>query len=428
MSQENYKSLNESSSFYNSFNNEIHMNYNIMKQIFDKNNICMMLDKIISPSDYVQKVINTMSNNKNSDLNIRSVIDKKDINIIDFLIKIGAKIKYISSGTTGHFFQGSIYDKPNDPKRKKICSFALKVSGYSKNSNYKSIYELTRPENAEINMLNILSEFVIENKTSHLILPIQTFYSDITPFIKMYKENFIKKESDKNGRYGEFVNRYEKGLIENKVSILICELANGGDFLKFVKNNKDKLSALHWNVLLFQVLSVLCVIQNKYPAFRHNDLKANNLLVEITDPDYENIKPNKYVNYRIYNKCYRVPDIGIIIKLWDFDFACIPKVCENIKVHESWTRRINITTAKNQYYDVHYFFRTLISNSFFPDIITSKNKKYEDIVKFIYSIMPKDFFKGDKVSRNGRILVNDEYTTPKIIIETSDYFKKFRID
>ena len=86
MSQENFKSLNESSSFYNSFNNEIHINYNIMKQIFDKNNICMMLDKIISPSDYVQKVINTMANNKNSDLNIRSVIDKKDINIIDFFV------------------------------------------------------------------------------------------------------------------------------------------------------------------------------------------------------------------------------------------------------------------------------------------------------------------------------------------------------
>ena len=42
--------------------------------------------------------------------------------------------------------------------------------------------------------------------------------------------------------------------------------------------------------------------------------------------------------------------------------------------------------------------------------------------------MPKDFFKGDKVSRNGRILVNDEYTTPKIIIETNEYFKNFRIE
>lgn len=407
-------------------NNIMHSNYEIMKQIFNKNNICMMLDRNISPSDYVSKVMEKIKNGRNSDLNIRSVIEKKDIDIIDFLIKIGAKIKYMSSGTTGHFFQGTIYDYPGKSTRKRICSFALKVSAYTKNTNYKSIYELTRPENAEINMLNILSEFVLENKTSHLILPIQTFYSDITPFIKMYKENFIKKDSDKNGKYKEFVSRFEKGIIEDKVSILICELANGGDFLKFVKNNKNKLSSLHWKVFIFQILSVLSVIQNRYPEFRHNDLKANNILVEITDPDYENIKKDRFVYYRINNINYKIPDIGIILKIWDFDFACIPKICENIKVHEKWTHRINITSVKNQYYDVHYFFRTLISNSFFPDIVLSKEKKYNDLIKFIYSILPEEYYRGEKVSRNGRLLVDKEYTTPKKIIENNDYFKEFR--
>lgn len=407
-------------------NNIMHSNYEIMKQIFNKNNICMMLDRNISPSDYVSKVMEKIKNGRNSDLNIRSVIEKKDIDIIDFLIKIGAKIKYMSSGTTGHFFQGTIYDYPSKSTRKRICSFALKVSAYTKNTNYKSIYELTRPENAEINMLNILSEFVLENKTSHLILPIQTFYSDITPFIKMYKENFIKKDSDKNGKYKEFVSRYEKGIIEDKVSILICELANGGDFLKFVKNNKNKLSSLHWKVFIFQILSVLSVIQNRYPEFRHNDLKANNILVEITDPDYENIKKDRFVYYKINNINYKVPDIGIILKIWDFDFACIPKICENIKVHEKWTHRINITSVKNQYYDVHYFFRTLISNSFFPDIVLSKEKKYNDLIKFIYSILPEEYYRGEKVSRNGRLLVDKEYTTPKKIIENNDYFSEFR--
>lgn len=407
-------------------NNIMHSNYEIMKQIFNKNNICMMLDRNISPSDYVSKVMEKIKNGRNSDLNIRSVIEKKDIDIIDFLIKIGAKIKYMSSGTTGHFFQGTIYDYPSKSTRKRICSFALKVSAYTKNTNYKSIYELTRPENAEINMLNILSEFVLENKTSHLILPIQTFYSDITPFIKMYRENFIKKDSDKNGKYKEFVSRYEKGIIEDKVSILICELANGGDFLKFVKNNKNKLSSLHWKVFIFQILSVLSVIQNRYPEFRHNDLKANNILVEITDPDYENIKKDRFVYYKINNINYKVPDIGIILKIWDFDFACIPKICENIKVHEKWTHRINITSVKNQYYDVHYFFRTLISNSFFPDIVLSKEKKYNDLIKFIYSILPEEYYRGEKVSRNGRLLVDKEYTTPKKIIENNDYFSEFR--
>ena len=173
-------------------------------------------------------------------------------------------------------------------------------------------------------------------------------------------------------------------------------------------------------------MSVLSVIQNRYPEFRHNDLKANNILVEITDPDYENIKKDRFVYYKINNINYKVPDIGIILKIWDFDFACIPKICENIKVHEKWTHRINITSVKNQYYDVHYFFRTLISNSFFPDIVLSKEKKYNDLIKFIYSILPEEYYRGEKVSRNGRLLVDKEYTTPKKIIENNDYFSEFR--
>ena len=106
---------------------------------------------------------------------------------------------------------------------------------------------------------------------------------------------------------------------------------------------------MHWKVIVFQLLSVLSVIQNRYPSFRHNDLKANNVLIELTRSDYENINYTNRIIYNIGNKKYKIPDIGINIKLWDFDFACIPNICENIKVHEHWTNKINITTKNILY-------------------------------------------------------------------------------
>ena len=51
-----------------------------------------------------------------------------------------------------------------------------------------------------------------------------------------------------------------------------------------------KITLKEWRVLIFQILSALAVIQNKYPGFRHNDLKANNLLVNEIGTTHNNSK------------------------------------------------------------------------------------------------------------------------------------------
>ena len=400
--------------------------YAIMREIFNQKNISTMLEKGMDPLDYINYVTNKNKSNININ-NISKVIDKTDINIIDFLNRINARITYIGSGTTGHFFRGSIYKYyyiNGSRCRNRLCYFALKVTGYIKNPHYKSIYQISRPENTEINMMSILSRLVIEGKTKHLLLPIKTYYTDIAPFIKMYVEKHIKPESDKNGKYKDFVEKYNNGYLENTVSLLFYEFANGGDLLKFIRANNKKLNSMHWKVIVFQLLSVLSVIQNRYPSFRHNDLKANNVLIELTRLDYENINYTNRIIYNIGNKKYKIPDIGINIKLWDFDFACIPNICENIKVHEHWTNKINITTKQNRYYDIHYFFRTLINNAFFPDIL-SNDPKYTDIKKFISDVLPPQYISGNKISKYGRLLVDDEYTTPQKLLETNKYFDEF---
>ena len=79
---------------------------------------------------------------------------------------------------------------------------------------------------------------------------------------------------------------------------------------KIIKIFKQNIGGVYFS----KFLSVLAIIQNKYPGFRHNDLKANNLLVQ-------KIPISKTINkfkYKINGQIYIIPSIGFQIKLWDF--------------------------------------------------------------------------------------------------------------
>ena len=122
----------------------------------------------------------------------------------------------------------------------------------------------------------------------------------------------------------------------------MSEWANKGDLLDFIRRHYTKLTLIHWKVFLFQIISTLAVIQSKFPSFRHNDLKANNILVH---KDKES-KKNVVFRYTVNNRKYVIPNIGYQIKLWDFDFACIPGIVENKKVNAKWTNEINVIPKK----------------------------------------------------------------------------------
>jgi hypothetical protein len=63
-----------------------------------------------------------------------------------------------------------------------------------------------RPENAELLMIKLLSEFVRKKKTPHIILPITTFNTNIKPFIKFKKDDIVN-----NKKFDLFFKKYKKG-------------------------------------------------------------------------------------------------------------------------------------------------------------------------------------------------------------------------
>jgi hypothetical protein len=144
-------------------------------------------------------------------------------------------------------------------------------------------------------------------------------------------------------------------------------------------------------------------------------------------------KSGKY-KYVINNQCYIVPNIGFQAKLWYFDFACIPGVVNNSKVESDWCKeRCNISPQQNRYYDIHYFFNTLVRKGFFPDFFdgTEENGKTvhyvpDEVKDFVKRIVPEKYRSGKYVYEKGRININDEFLTADEILKTDVFFKIMR--
>jgi len=341
----------------------------------------------------------------------RYVLNKKLLNFNKIINQIGGNLIYIKSGTTGHTFKG-ILPIENGEK----ISYAVKVVAYPRRrEQYGEMNALQRPENAELVMIKLLSYFVVKKQTPHIVLPIGTFNTSIKPFVDLIKTNIVEEN---NKKYKEFVERYDKGQYHRHVSILISEWANKGDLLDFIKTNYKQFKLKHWKVIFFQLLSVLAVIHKKFPSFRHNDLKANNILVH-------KISPRKVLfSYVINGKKYYTPNIGYHIKIWDFDFACIPGIVDNAKVSAKWTDEINVSPEQNRYYDMHYFFNTLIKKGFFPEFMS--NQTPIEAREFVNRIVPPKYQYGECVHERGRILVKSEYLTPDEVLKKDPFFEEFR--
>jgi hypothetical protein len=340
----------------------------------------------------------------------RVILKKRILDFTNVIQQMGGRLTYIKSGTTGHTFKGISEDGNFE--------FAVKVVAYPKKERYGNINDIRRPENAELMMLKLLSYFIVNRQTPHLVIPFGTFNTNIDTFVNLLKNDKIE---DRNDRYKEFVDRYDNGDFSSTVSILISEWANKGDLLDFFRNNYKAFTLAHWKVFFFQLLSTLAIVQSKYPAFRHNDMKANNILVQKIS-----IKKD-YYRYLVVGNKYKVPNIGYHIKLWDFDFACIPGIVDNIKVESKWTKKINVTPEQNRYYDIHYFFNTLIRKGFFPQILTDSHV-HREVKEFIDRVIPKKFREGENIHEKGRILINEEYLTPNEILKNDPFFEEFRIN
>jgi hypothetical protein len=345
---------------------------------------------------------------------IYSIQEKPTYDCIEIIRQLSGEhsLHYVKSGSTGHIFKGIFLYGYTDNDAFEYC---IKVVPYFKSVEYNAINDKNRPENTEITMAHLLSQFVITGQTPHILLPITTFNTSINPFLSLVDDDIVNEEND---QYVQFLNNYKCGLYHDQVSILISEWCNHGNLSDYLNNNYQNMDVNEWRTYFFQIIATLALIQDKYPGFRHNCLKANDILMQKTSKDDD----IKFFTYTLFGKSYRVPNVGYNIKMNDFDFACIPGVVNSTKTELEWTKKINVTNRKNHYYDIHYFFNTLAFRGFFKGVVPNEVKE------FVQRVVPEQYqFNSPSrlVNRRGRILNDDEYTTPIKLLD-DPFFDVFR--
>ena len=128
------------------------------------------------------------------------MLDKRIHDFYKIISKIGGKLIYIKSGTSGHTFKGVFKNENND-----VNTYAVKVVAYPK--KYGDINDIRRPENAELLMIKVLSYFVVNKQTPHIILPIGTFNTSIKPFLSLIEDDVVDND---NKKYKQFLEKYKK--------------------------------------------------------------------------------------------------------------------------------------------------------------------------------------------------------------------------
>lgn len=330
----------------------------------------------------------------------------------DTIIDMNCKIQHISSPM--HY--SHLFKCINSDNAKTSCLIKIIVHQKEYGNNMHCI---SSNENIEITIANLLANLVHSKETPHILLSIGHFYTNINTFINLDKNNVVSKESN---NYSDFMNNYKQSKYYKNVSVLISEFPNRLNVKDFLINNYQKITPAHWKVFFFQILSCLAVIQSKYPSFKHNNLKLDNVYVN------KNPTNKSLFTYEICNNTFKVPNIGYQLLLSNYEFSNISEIAENQIVTKEWANDCGINGYQNHYHDMHYFFSTLLIEQFFPSFLTNEHVP-QDAKNFVSRIVPIEYCKGNKnVSDIGRLLVDVEYVTPKNVLFYDQYFEEFRND
>ena len=220
---------------------------------------------------------------------------------------------------------------------------------------------------------------------------------------------------DKIKEYIPLLDREELELLDRlkKFRGLLSEYADLGDLEVFLKSkiqNNNEIDDEIFRNLFFQLFFTLFIIYEKYPNFRHKDLRIQNILVFSSIDD-----KNKYFVYKIFNEEYYLPCIGFQIRLWDFDETTINSKndsCFN-QDFDTFFNSLQFDFNENFNLDTKNFIESLSSTGkkdYHPRSVVKCNdvRDYNKLKKLIWD---SNYFKPYKIQQGGEII--EYYNTSK---------------
>ena len=157
--------------------------------------------------------------------------------------------------------------------------------------------------------------------------------------------------------------------------VLYLEYASGGSLQEWLLKHASFLKPEQIRNIVFQIIYTIKLIQQKYPSFRHNDLKTENVLVN------DRASAQGYLKYGNYY----VPNIGVQGLIADFGISNIGDMDGQDVIPEFWKNQYGIIKNSNKLYDIHYFLNDLYRvASFLPQSNTT-------FIKFIKKIFKPEY-------------------------------------
>ena len=327
-------------------------------------------------------------------------------------------LKKLGQGTYGITFRGC-YDTACSLKQG-IKLSSIKITRYPDNNKH--------PTNLEVNVGKEISQYVDNNETPHINRILESFRCSISDLkhLKSFKDTEWMKETRE---------MLKKNEVLPYVNIYFMDLGTI-DLHKFIKYRCKKKNIQFNEILeiLFQVMHTLTVIQSHLKHYRHNDLKPNNLLVQVSrndlDRDFNSFTLcDQYTNA---GKNFFLPYRGYTVKIIDFDFTYSHKY-QNAKIttfKDTNFKTIGYGPFINPVFDTHF-----LLNSFYES--NTIMKCIPKFKKFIELLLPSnclgeqnEYVERSKLTSyyvNGKTnYIPSKMLTPIEMIHFTKYFNDYK--
>ena len=330
---------------------------------------------------------------KYSDLD--NLIPNDVVDIYDFIDCID--IQYINHGECGIIF----LCRPSNTSEIYVMKYCP-----DHGNNYGNNDDIMKPNNVEIIIMNLLFTNFEDSDKIYFIKPIMSFQVDMLESIELLFK-FIPKQVKQ--KYNDMFN-YKPNT---NASIIIMEYCEDGTIYEWLLENHDTISTREWSTILFHILYTLAIIQQKYPSFRHNDLRLQNVLIKSYDSD---------ITHTINGYKFSPYNIGVIPKICDFDWCTILDLVDNNKIPDDSDNMYHISSQENKYYDMHYFINIFVFMVKSAGIHVPK-----EIIQFAKRVIPKKYkIIYDRQEKNYQRIDVDEFTTPLNVICNDPLFENIR--
>jgi len=174
----------------------------------------------------IDMTLESMFDNKICDTVPINYIQKNIFDIQNLLDTTNTELQYHSSTRSEYNF---LVKSKNNQK-----DYMLKIFPVNK-------WVMMQENNFDSCMFKLLSYFVINKQTQHIVLPIVAFDTDIQYFCNNVPTEITNTKNEKFKIYRDFLKKYY--LYKPNVSALICEWCNGDYLSKYINQNHTTMTA-----------------------------------------------------------------------------------------------------------------------------------------------------------------------------------------